>query len=130
MSRLDIVGRATVAALPNPGAYANRPAYFADCTLSTNELLALLEGGSPGWKTENVPVKYLLSQGLLQWNIDTANGVEDRLHSVAYMMLGTYGIFEEGNRYGADFGKKAESEWERTLDELKSDLGKLLIKAE
>lgn len=130
MSRLDIVGRATVAVLTRPEAYANRPAYFADYTLSTNELLSLLKDVSPGWKVENVPVGNLLSEGLRQWDADSANGVEDRLNSAAYMMLGTYGLFDEGNRFGADFGGKIEDGWEHGNDELHKDLRKMLANAE
>jgi hypothetical protein len=130
MSRLDIVDRATVAVLSNPEAYANRSVYFADYTLSTNELLDLLEEMSSGWKVENVPVANLLSQGLQQWEMDSANGVEDRLNSAAYMMLGTYGIFGEHNRYGADFGGKVEKWWEQGKAELKQDLRKLVSNVE
>ena len=122
MSRLDIVGRATVAVQSDPEAYANRPAYFADYTLSTIELLALLKEVSPGWKIENVPIENLLSQGLQKWDEDSANGVEDRLNSAAYMMLGTYDIFAEGNRYGADFKAKTEKDLEKEKEELKQDL--------
>ena len=106
MSCLNVVRRATLAVLSNPEAYGNRPAYFADYALSTNELLALLEEVAPGWKVENVSLESLLSHALQNWDEDSANGVEDRVNSAAYMMLGTYGIFEEGNRYGANFGGK------------------------
>lgn len=130
MSRLDIVRRATVAVLARPETYANRPVYFANYTLSTNELLGLLEDVSPGWKVENMSVGNLLSEGLRQWDSDTANGVEDRLNSVAYMMLGNYGLFEEGNRFGADFGRKVEKGWEHGNEELQKDLRKLLSNPE
>lgn len=130
MSRLDIVGRATVAVLSDPIAYANRPAYFVDYTLSTKELLSLLEEVSPGWKVDNVPVENLLRQGLQQWEVDTANGVDDRLNSAAYMMLGTYGIFEEANRYGADFDEKIGKGWEQGQNELRQDLQKLIANGE
>ena len=75
MSRLS---RATVAVLSDPDAYRNRPAYFADYTLSTNKLLALLKEVAPGWKVENVPVESQLSRALQNWDEDSANGVEDR----------------------------------------------------
>jgi hypothetical protein len=125
MSRLDIVGRATV--LSNPESYENRPVYFADYTLSTNELLVLLEEVVPGWKVENVPVESLLSRALQNWDEDSVKGVEGRLNSTAYMMLGTYGIFEEGNRYGADFGGKVEKGWEQGNVQLKQELVSLLM---
>lgn len=126
MSRLDVVGRATVMVLSDPESYENRPAYFADYTLSTNELLVLLEEVAPGWKVENVPVESLLNRALQNWDEDSANGVEDRLNSAAYMMLGTYGVFEEGNRYGADFGGKVEKGWEQGNVQLKQELVSLL----
>lgn len=53
-------------------------------------------------------------------------GVEDRLNSRADQMLGTYGVFEEGDRYGSDFGGKVEVGWEKGLDELKEELKGLI----
>lgn len=110
MSALDIVGRATVAILKNPSAYANRPAYFADYTISSNDLLALLNDivGSDEWKATQVPLDGFLSKAKEMWAEDTKNGVKDRLNSSAYQMLGTYGVFDEGNRYEADFSGKVE----------------------
>jgi hypothetical protein len=48
--------------------------------------------------------------------------VEDRLNSTAYEMLGTYGVFEEGNRYGADFEERVEKGWVKGLEEFKKEL--------
>jgi hypothetical protein len=126
MSRLDIVGRGTVAVLSTPEAFANRPAYFADYTLSTQELLALLEEVSPGWKVERIPVENLLTFGSQKWEEDSQKGIVDRLKTEAYQLLGTYGVFEEGNRYGAAFGEKAEKGWERSQDDLKGEIEVIL----
>ena len=68
-------------------------------------------GSAPGWKVENMPVESLLSRALQNWDEDSTKGVEDRLNSTAYMMLGKYGIFEERNRCGADFSGKVEKGW-------------------
>ena len=122
MSRLDICGRATVAVLSAPEAFANRPAYFADYTLSTNELLALLEDVSAGWKVERVPVESLLQLGSQKLEEDAQKGIVDRLNTEAYQMLGTYGVFAEGNRYGAAFAERAEKRCEKGNDALKAEL--------
>ena len=42
------------------------------------------------------------------------------------MTLGRYGIFEEGNRHGADFGGKVEKGWGQGNDQLKQELVSLL----
>jgi hypothetical protein len=56
------------------------------------------------------------------WDADTANGVQDRLNSTAYRMLGTYGLFDESNRYGADFSGRIEDGVGVSLDEFKEML--------
>ncbi len=47
---------------------------------------------------------------------------------VAYNMLGTYGIFEENNRYNADFEKLIEPGYgyQKSLEELKEELKALV----
>lgn len=40
------------------------------------------------------------------------------------MMLGTYGVFETENVYGADFGGKVETGLEQSEGQLKQDLQK------
>ncbi|OZJ04496.1 hypothetical protein BZG36_02669 [Bifiguratus adelaidae] len=124
MSAIDMVGRATVAVLSNPEKFANRPAYFADYTVSANEVLAMLnELTAPEtWAVDKVPVEYLFQEGQKQWDEDTKNGVQDRLNSAAYINLGTYGVFEESNRYAADFHDKAEPGYEKDPKELKKEL--------
>ncbi|PYH88314.1 NAD(P)-binding protein [Aspergillus ellipticus CBS 707.79] len=114
MSTLDMVGRATLAVLRNPASFQDRPAYFADYTVSSNELLAMLQDMDAGkadaepWVANSIALDGWLSMAKQLWEKDTEDGVEDRLNSTAYRMLGTYGLFEEGNRYGADFGDRVE----------------------
>ena len=110
MSSIDIVGRAAVAVLSNPRGFLDRPAYFADHTVSSNTLLALLnETPSDGeWRASHIALEGWLDAATTKWEEDTRNGVEDRLNSPAYQMLGTYGLFDESDRYGADFSGKVE----------------------
>jgi hypothetical protein len=124
MSTLSIVGAATAAVLSNPSQFSNRPAYFADTTISTNVLIPILnEITEPEeWTTVKVPVESLLEDGMRLWEEDTAKGVENRLDTASYKMLGTYGVFEEGNRYGADFGGKVEEGFGRDKRWLKGVL--------
>ncbi|KAK5999153.1 hypothetical protein PT974_01542 [Cladobotryum mycophilum] len=126
MSSIDIVGRATVAVLSNPQGYLDRPAYFADYTLSSNDLLSLLnEGqGSSQWKATRIPLDGWFDTAAQKWHEDTRNGIEDRLHTDAYQMMGTYGLFSEPDRYGGNFEAKVEKgfgvekeEFERMLNE-------------
>ncbi|KAK9322292.1 hypothetical protein V1517DRAFT_323962 [Lipomyces orientalis] len=128
MSNIDIVGRATVAVLSNPDSFADRPAYFADYNVTTNELSKILgELTQPEkWSVANVPVATLFEDGKKKWQEDSENNVQDRLNSAAYQMLGTYGIFEESNRYGADFSHKVEPGWLRDLEQMKEDLAQLI----
>ncbi|KAL1964395.1 hypothetical protein VTN77DRAFT_6953 [Rasamsonia byssochlamydoides] len=124
MSSIDMVRKATVAVLKNPGAFANRPAYFADYTISSNELLTILNEleGAEKWKPNQIPLTGFFQQAKQLWDADTANGVQDRLNSTAYQMLGTYGLFDESNRYGADFSGKIEEGFGVSLDEFKEIL--------
>ncbi|PYI02434.1 NAD(P)-binding protein [Aspergillus sclerotiicarbonarius CBS 121057] len=111
MSKLDIVGRATLAVLQNPKDYLDRLAYFADYTISSNELLDMLNESDidkQSWTANTIALDGWLSTATQLWEKDTADGVEDRLNSTAYRMLGTYGLFDEENRYGADFGDRVE----------------------
>ncbi|KAK9250632.1 hypothetical protein V1507DRAFT_23303 [Lipomyces tetrasporus] len=128
MSNIDIVGRATVAVLSKPDSFANRPAYFADYNVTTNELSKILEEITKpnGWSVALVPVATLFADGKQKWQEDSAKNVQDRLNSAAYQMLGTYGIFEESNRYGADFSDKIEKGWLRDLEHLKEDLSQIV----
>lgn len=112
MSKLDMVGRATLAVLKTPENYLDRPAYFADYTISSNELLSLLNEShidEQPWTANTTALDGWLSTATQLWEKDTADGVEDRLNSTAYRMLGTYGLFDERNRYGADFSDRVET---------------------
>lgn len=130
MSKIDMCARGTVAVISNPEQFANRPAYFADYTVSTNELVSMakevlgLEWES--WTVVNVPLLGFFEQAKAAYAKDTDDGVEDRLNSMAYRMLGTYGLFEEGNRYGADFEEKLEAGWQKLNHELMDELRGLL----
>lgn len=124
MSTVDIVGQATVAVLRNPDAYLDRPAFFARQTISCNETLAILnEIDGPGeWKASRVSLSGFFEHAKELWSADTESSIQDRLHTQAYVMLGTYGLFEESNRYDADFSNKVEDGFDMSLDEFKARL--------
>lgn len=104
MSRISTTGRAVVDIFSNPSAFVNRPAYFADYIVSTNQLVEIVEEvqGQKKFEIVNVPLDSFFENGKKAYAEDTKSGVQDRLNSAAYQMLGTYGVFEEGNRYGRD----------------------------
>ena len=124
MSSLSIVGQATVAVLQIPSKFENRPAYFADYTASSNDLLKILNGrgDKEEWKPAHIPLDGFFEHAKKNWDGDTAAGVEDRLNSTAYHILGTYGLFEEGNRYGADFSGRVEEGFGVSVEEFESML--------
>ncbi|KAM6522966.1 hypothetical protein FALCPG4_012573 [Fusarium falciforme] len=127
ISRLALNGEAAVSVLRAPDKYRNRPAYFASHTVSTNDIIALLkELGGPGWKIVDIPLGECIEQGRALWEQDTASGVVDRLNTKAYPMLGTAALFDETNRYGANFGDKLELGWDEGLDTLATNLKKLV----
>ncbi|PWY96495.1 NAD(P)-binding protein [Aspergillus sclerotioniger CBS 115572] len=130
MSKLDMVGRATLAVLTTPENYLDRPAYFADYTISSNEVLSMLNethvDGQP-WTVNAIALDGWLKTATQLWEKDTADGVEDRLNSTAYRMLGTYGLFDEENQYGADFSDRVEARFgmgrEEFVEVLRSVVG-------
>lgn len=131
MSRIDMCARGIVAALSSPSEFANRPAYFADYTVSTNTLVSItkeiLGPEFENWNVVRVELSEFFVNGKAAYKKDTEDGVKDRLNTVAYQMLGTYGVFEEGNHYGADFeGKLNRPEWQKGNEELKEELRVLL----
>ncbi|KAE9376193.1 NAD(P)-binding protein [Stipitochalara longipes BDJ] len=128
MSSIAICGKATVEVLQDITRFKNRPAYFADYTVSTNELESLVrEATSPqSWEVVHVSLSGFFDKALQMWEEDTKNGVVDRLNSAAYPMLGTYALFHEDNRYGADFSEMAEPGWTKSTDELKEELKTIL----
>jgi hypothetical protein len=128
MSRSKLCGEAAAAVLREPAKYRNRPAYFASSTVSTNELIVILEDihGRETWKVVDVPVADLLQRGQKLWEEEAASGISDKLNSKAYPLLGTAAIFDEKNRFGADFGDKLELGWDQGTDRLKEHLKELL----
>lgn len=60
------------------------------------------------------------------WKHDAENGVEDRVATQAYAVLGTAALFDEGNRYGGDFEERLESGWNEGEHALKENLKRLL----
>ncbi|KAH7243923.1 hypothetical protein NW759_016664 [Fusarium solani] len=130
ISRLELCGNALTAVLQSPEQYRNRPAYFASHTVSTNELIDILEEieiDGRGWQVVDVPLDGFLEKAKEAWRQDTKDGVTDRLNSPAYRMLGTSALFEESNRYSADFGDKLEPGWDEGREALKANLKSLLI---
>jgi hypothetical protein len=130
MSAIDMVGRASVAVLQNPVAFLNRVAYFADYTVSSNELVTTLSNMDTRemWKPNEIPLSGFLQRGKELWSQDTIDGVQDRLNSPAYQILGTYGLFDESNRYGADFSKKVEEGFGITLAQFQQMLQQAIFK--
>lgn len=127
MSRYQATGDATVAVLENPERYRNRPAYFASHTISTNQLIAVIEElGLEGWTVVDIPISDFLSKGKELWDEDTEKGVHVRMNTPAYRMLATVSLVDENNRYGADFGDKAEPGWDEGEEALKENLRNLL----
>ncbi len=49
-----------------------------------------------------------------------------RLNTPAYHMLGSAALFDEGNKFGADFGAKVEGGWDEGLKALQENLRRLL----
>lgn len=128
ISRLALTGAAVVSVLKNPGRYKNRPAYFAGHTVTTNQLIGLVkEVAGDDWKVVDVPIDGFVKTGRALWEQDTEKGVEDRMNSQAYVMLGTAAIMDEANRYNADFGDMVEPGWDEGEEALKSNLRRLLL---
>ncbi|KAK7414944.1 hypothetical protein QQX98_006269 [Neonectria punicea] len=132
ISRVALNGEAVVEVLRNPGKYRNRPAYFASATVATNELkdlineIALSKSQKP-WNIVDTPVDEMLKIGKEMWEKDTAAGVQNRLSTEAYRILGTAASFDEHNRYGADFGTKIGPWGDEDLEKLKENLETLLF---
>jgi hypothetical protein len=131
MSRIAVNGEAVVTVLRKPELFRNRPAYFASHTVSINELIALVrevsEDTDKGWTVVDVPsVDAVKSAGLHLWETDGENGVQDQLHTQAFMTLAAAALYDENNTFGADFGKNLEAGWDEGREKLKDNL-KLLI---
>ena len=123
ISQVGTAGKATIEVLNNPEKYTNRPVYVCDYTISTNEIIPLLEEIRPGWNIVRNDIEGTLEQATKMWEDDTKNGVTDRLRTMAYALLGTAGLFNEQNKYGADHSHKAEMGFDnKGLNELKEEL--------
>jgi hypothetical protein len=123
ISKVGTAGKALVEVLNNPEKYANRPVYVCDYTVSTNEIIPLLEEIRPGWKIQRNEASGVLEHARGLWDQDTKNGVVDRLRTPAYAMLGTAGLFNEKNKYSADMSDKTEMGFDnKSLDDLKEEL--------
>ncbi|OAL33135.1 hypothetical protein AYO20_07617 [Fonsecaea nubica] len=123
MCRVSTAAQAVCDVLSEPEKHANRPVYVADHTVSMNELIPILEEIKPGWQIERVDLDEFFATAKKLWDEDTEKGVEVRL-----LTPGTYGIFEETNRYNADFGHLIEpgSGYQKTLEDLKEELKTLV----
>jgi hypothetical protein len=95
--------------------------------VSTNELIEVLEElDGQSWQVIDIPLDSFLEKAKEAWHQDTKDGVTDRLNSPAYRMLGTLALFDENNRYTADFGAKLEPGWDEGREALKAELKRLL----
>ena len=128
MSRLAMTGDAVVAVLKQPELFRNKPVFFASHTVSTNQLIDIIkeELADQDWKVVDVALDGFAEKARELWDQDTKNGVQDRLNSRAYAMLGTAAIFDENNKYGADFGTKVEPGWDEGEATLRRQLKDLL----
>lgn len=131
MSKLNSVGTAIVTILRSTPDFRNRPAYFADYSMSTNELLAILQETFPNerWKVKQVPIEMLFEEGRRLWtsNIGIEFAVQKR-H--ARKMLGTHSTFEEHNRYSANFENKLEPDCIKSKDQLAEDMRALISESQ
>ncbi|KAE8446692.1 hypothetical protein EG329_011736 [Mollisiaceae sp. DMI_Dod_QoI] len=128
VTRTALVGEAVVAVLREPERFQNRPMYLASYTITTNELIALAKEIDPGrsWNVVDIPdLETFKQQGLHLWSEDRKKGM-DWLHTQAFMMLSTVLVFDEHNRYGADFGEKVEPGWGESREEFKDHLKQLI----
>ncbi|QKX57681.1 uncharacterized protein TRUGW13939_04799 [Talaromyces rugulosus] len=127
---LDVVGRATIRVLKDPKAYQDRQAYFADYIISCNDLLNTLnELEYQTWTAKNVSLDDFYEQGKKLWDEDTAKGVQDRRSTMGYIMLGTYGCFNEEDRYSTDYTGRVEPGFGWTRDQFAQELQKAIDKA-
>ncbi|KZL87232.1 nad -binding protein [Colletotrichum incanum] len=127
ISRHALNGDALVAVLRDPERYRNRPAYFASHTVSTNQLISIIdEMRLTGWRVVDVPFDELADKAHAMWQNDTEKRVEDRLNSRAYEALATVALLDEKNRYGSNFEDKVEPGWDEGEEALAESLKRLL----
>ncbi|KAE9375215.1 NAD(P)-binding protein [Stipitochalara longipes BDJ] len=128
ITRAALVGKAVVAVLREPERFQNRPVYVASHTITTNELITLAKEIAPekSWNVVDISdLEAFKQQGLHLWSEDRKNG-EGWLHTQAFMMLSAVLVFDEHNRYGADFGEKLEPGWGESREEFKDHLKQLI----
>ncbi len=96
--------------------------------MSTNELIQVVKdiNGFEGWEVVDVDVAGYLEEGRRLWDEDTKNGVENRLASRAYPMLGIASMMTEDNRYGADYSAQLEPGSDEGEEALKEVVRKIL----
>lgn len=128
LGREALCGEAVVTVLREPERFRNRPAYFASHTVSTNELIQLVnEVSEEPWDLVDVPdMVRFRGEAQRLWDEDTRNGVEDRWNSRAWVMLVTAAIFDEQNRFGMDFAEKLEPACGESREEFKRYLNQLI----
>ncbi|KIX09286.1 uncharacterized protein Z518_00365 [Rhinocladiella mackenziei CBS 650.93] len=128
MCRVGTAAKAVCDVLADPRKFQNRPVYVADHTVSMNQLIPMLEEVRPGWNIVKVDLDELFAEAKRLWDEDTEKGVEVRLLTKAYNAYGTFGIFEENNRYNADFEAKIEPGYgyQKSVEELKEELKTLV----
>ncbi|KAM5361285.1 hypothetical protein ACJA88_014526 [Fusarium oxysporum] len=128
MCRVETCANAVSLVLSEPDKYRNRPAYFTNMTISTNELISIVKDiTGEEWSVSDVPMDGMSALGRKLWDEDTANGVTVRTTTQAYPILGTVSLFDEKDRYGANFGNKVEASLYDTMDTFKESLRKILM---
>ncbi|PYH86235.1 hypothetical protein BO82DRAFT_428688 [Aspergillus uvarum CBS 121591] len=105
-----VVGHATAAVLRDPVRFRDRPANFAEFTVSSKELLGILQGREQqqhkeGGEDDVKRARRVRSRWMVGWVWRGSSGIGNpraacRISSIrGYQMLATYGLFEEGNQY-------------------------------
>lgn len=124
-------GDAVVTVLREPERFRNRPAYFTSYTVTTNELISMIDDISGGsgkpWEIVEFPdMEAYKQESLRLWDEDRKNGVNDWLHTKAFAMQVIAAIFDEKNYYGFDFGDEVEPGWIQSHEKLKQHLKQLI----
>lgn len=132
ITRGALVGKVILAVLREPERFQNRPVYVASHTVTTNELITLAKEIIPerSWNVVDIPdLEAFKEQGLHLWSEDRKKGV-DQFGTQAFMMLSAALLFDEHNRYGADFEEKLEPGWDEGREEFKDHLRQLIEEAD
>lgn len=134
ISRVALNGEAVVAVLREPERFRNRPAYFASHTVTTNEMISLIQeisgDSEKPLNVADVPdVNAFMREAIRLWDEDTGKGVENRSHSHAYAVLSAAALFDENNKFGADLSEKLEPGRDEGTEILKDQLRQLFKEA-